>query len=263
MRINELILEQEQLDELSLAGIGRGIGAAAGAVGRGVGNVQGAWQGAKAAFTQGKAGAADKAARNVAHGGGAAMDKTGAPATAPSTAPATTPAAPASGGNVPGGEVASNNLLARAQQGTTQDPNATQPAAPQYTDAEREAHKAAGGKYDMKTGQMIPPTAPAGGETPPAPGAAPDPAAPAAPAAEPAPAEPEAPAAPVGMKADEIVKGLSDVWGKATASQDSQTSSPKVQQQIRAMGKQAAMAGQTIAESKRVGFRSNFLGMDI
>jgi hypothetical protein len=65
------------------------------------------------------------------------------------------------------------------------------------------------------------------------------------------------------MKADEIVKGLSDVWGKARASQDSQTSSPKVQQQIKAMGKEAAMTGQTIAESKRVGFRSNFLGMEI
>jgi len=242
MRINELILEQEQLDELSLAGIGRGIGAAAGAIGRGVGNVQGAWQGAKAAFNQGKDATANKAARNVAHGGGAAMGKTGAPA-APATAPTAAPTAPAGDGNIVGGEVASNNLLARARQGTTQDPNATPPAAP-----------AAGGQPA--------PTAPAASPTDavPAAGAA----APAAPAAPEAPAaEPAAPAAPAGMKADEIVKGLSDVWSKATASQDSQTSSPKVQQQIKAMGKQAAMTGQTIAESKRVGFRSNFLGMDI
>jgi hypothetical protein len=43
---------------------------------------------------------------------------------------------------------------------------ATPPEAPQYTDAERAAHKAAGGKYDNKTGQMIPPPAP--GATPPA-----------------------------------------------------------------------------------------------
>jgi hypothetical protein len=262
MRINELILEQEQLDELSLAGIGRGIGAAAGAIGRGVGNVQGAWQGAKAAFTQGKDASANKAARNVAHGGGAAMGKTGAPATAPATAPA---AAPASSGNVPGGEVASNNLLARAQQGTTQDPNAQ--TAPAATDPGQDhgLGKQSDGKF-IKPGQKFDTAngspiaqSPAGGAAPAAPEA--PAAAPEAPAA--APAEPKAPAAPVGMKADEIVKGLSDVWNKATASQDSQTSSPKVQQQIRAMGKQAAMAGQTIAESKRVGFRSNFLGMDI
>ena len=178
MHINEIILEQEQLDELSLAGIGRGIGATAGAVGRGVGNVQGAWQGAKAAFTQGKDASANKAARNVAHGGGAAMGKGGAPAqpTAQPTAAAQAPAAAA-------------------------------PAAP----------------------------------TP----------------------EPAAPSATAGMRASEIVQGLSDVWGKARASQDSKTSAPQVQQLIKQMGKEAGMAGQTIAESKRVGFRSSFLGMDI
>jgi hypothetical protein len=205
MRINELILEQEHLDELSLAGIGRNIGAAAGMVGRGVGNVQGAWQGAKAAFTQGKDNAANKAARNVAHGGKAAMSKAGAPAAAP---------APSGDGNIVGGEVASNNLLARARQGTTQDPNA-RPAA-----------------------------------TPPAPSATP-------------PAGTAPAAATAGMKPSEIVQGLSDVWGKARASQDSKTSSPAVQQQIRQMGKEAGMAGQTIAESKRVGFRSSFLGIEI
>ena len=89
-----------------------------------------------------------------------------------------------------------------------------------------------------------------------------EPTAPAAPAAEPA-----APAAPAGMKADEIVKGLSDVWGKARASQDSMTGAPAVQQQIRAMGKEAGMAGQTFENRKSkksvVEFRSNFLGMKI
>lgn len=221
MRINELILEQEQLDELSLAGIGRGIGAAAGAIGRGVGNVQGAWQGAKAAFSQGQAGAADKAARNVAHGGGAQMGKGSTPA----AAPAQTTAPAAQSGNVPGGEVASNDLLARARQGTTQDPNAQAPASQAAAPAQ-------------------------------APAATP-------PAATQAPATAPSATAPAGMKADEIVKGLSDVWGKATASQDSKTGAPAVQQLIRQMGKEAGMAGQTIAESKRVGFRSSFLGMDI
>jgi hypothetical protein len=218
MRINELILEQEQLDELSLAGIGRGIGATAGAIGRGVGNVQGAWQGVKAAYTQGRDASANKAARNVAHGGGAAMGKGGAPAQ-PTAQP--TAAAPASDGNIVGGEVASNNLLARARQGTTQDFNAQPPAQ-----------------------------APATASPAPAAASTPEPAAPSA-------------TAPAGMKASEIVQGLTDVWGKARASQDSKTSAPQVQQLIKQMGKEAGMAGQTIAESKRVGFRSNFLGMDI
>jgi hypothetical protein len=75
------------------------------------------------------------------------------------------------------------------------------------------------------------------------------------------------PAAPAGMKADEIVKGLSDTWGKARASQDSMTSAPAVQQQIRAMGKEAGMTGQTFENRKSkksvVEFRSNFLGMEI
>ena len=221
MRINDLLVENEQLDELSLAGIGRGIGAAAGAIGRGVGNVQGAWQGAKAAYNQNKDTAANKAARNVAHGGGAQMSKTGAPGGTAQQPAAPAPqgqAAPASNQQVSGGEVASNNLLARAQQGTTQDPNAQQPAG------------------------------------------TPAPAQPAAqPAAAPA-AQPAAPAAPADMKAGEIVQGLQDVWGKATASKGSQTSAPAVQQQIKQMAKDAAMAGQTVESVK---FRSNFLGMDI
>jgi hypothetical protein len=233
MRINELILEQEQLDELSLAGIGRGIGAAANAVGRGVGHVQGAWQGAKAAFNQAKDATANKAARNVAHGGGAQMDKTGATTPAP-VAKTPVPTTPAKDSGYAGpGEVGSNDLLARARQGTTQDPNAQQaaPEQPAPTPSPTDAV----------------PTTPT--------------AQPEAPAAE--PTAPAAPAAPVGMKADEIVKGLSDVWGKARASQDSKTSAPAVQQQIKQMGKEAGMAGQTIAEGKRVGFRSNFLGMEI
>jgi hypothetical protein len=74
----------------------------------------------------------------------------------------------------------------------------------------------------------------------------------------------QAPAqAAADMKAGEIVKGLQDVWGKATASQGSQTGSPAVQNQIRDMAKAAGMAGQTISENKKVKFRSNFLGMDI
>lgn len=70
------------------------------------------------------------------------------------------------------------------------------------------------------------------------------------------------PAQPTAMKAAEIVKDLDDVWSKATADQGSETTSFPVQNQIKAMAKQAGLAGQTIKERK-VGFQSNFLNMTI
>jgi len=111
MRINELILEQ-QLDELNLKGLGTGLGKAAGAVAGGV--VQGAknmWAGAKQGY--------DAAQQ--------ALKPDGTPATSAPTQQPNTSTAPASPQQPAGGEVASNNLLQRAQQGTTQDLNA-QPA---------------------------------------------------------------------------------------------------------------------------------------
>ena len=111
MRINELLIESEQLDEISLAGIGKGIGAAAGAIGRGVGNIKGAWQGAVDAYTQNRDRVAPIAQRNVARGGQAKPEQAAAPGTVQT---------PQSYGGA--GEIAAPNLLARAQQGTTQDP---------------------------------------------------------------------------------------------------------------------------------------------
>jgi hypothetical protein len=74
-----------------------------------------------------------------------------------------------------------------------------------------------------------------------------------------------APTGSPAMKAAEIVQGLNDIWSKATANQDSQTSSPQVQQQIIAMAKQAALAGRKIENRKHtrpvvVEFHSKFLG---
>ena len=118
MRINELILEQQQLDELSLKGLGTGLGKAVGAVAGGA--VQGAknvWSGAK----QGYQAAQQAMAPDGADTSSAASGGWGTPTpTAP--APTTNTTAPANTGGP--GEVASNNLLARAQQGTTQDPAA-------------------------------------------------------------------------------------------------------------------------------------------
>jgi hypothetical protein len=118
MRINELILEQQQLDELSLKGLGTGLGKAVGAVAGGA--VQGAknvWSGAK----QGYQAAQQAMAPDGADTSSAASGGWGTP-TPTTPAPTTNTTAPANTGGP--GEVASNNLLARAQQGTTQDPAA-------------------------------------------------------------------------------------------------------------------------------------------
>jgi hypothetical protein len=125
MHISELLVENEQLDELSLKGIGQGIGKVAGALGRGVGNIQGAWQGAKDAYTQNRDRINPVAQRNVSRAGNATAQPA---ATAQPVAPAQT--VPADNSQVAGGEIASNNLLARAKQGTAQDPN-LQPAPTQ------------------------------------------------------------------------------------------------------------------------------------
>ena len=53
MRINELIIENQQLDELSLSGIGKGIGNAAGGVGKAIGGVAGGTVAAAQRFGQG------------------------------------------------------------------------------------------------------------------------------------------------------------------------------------------------------------------
>jgi len=224
MRINELILEQQQLDELNLKGLGQGLGKAIGGVAGGaVQGVKNVWSGMKQGYQSGQD----------------ALKPDGTPATAPAAsiatattgnAPAaTTGTAPASNTGTAPNEIGGNNLLARAQQGTTQDPNAPKQPTPQ-------------------------------GEQPPA--------APAAPAGGASAQEPAAPAGPPAMKATEIVQGLNDIWSKATANQDSQTSSPQVQQQIIAMAKQAALAGRKIENRKHtrpavVEFHSKFLGMSL
>ena len=121
MKINELILEQ-QLDELNLKGLGTGAGNVAGSVAGGV--VQGAqnfWNGAKQGYAD---------VRNAMKPGSTTS------AASPNLSQGISNVANAARGNTAqaqqaaggAGEVASNNILARAQQGTTQDPNLQQPA---------------------------------------------------------------------------------------------------------------------------------------
>lgn len=59
MRINELIVENQNLDEISLAGIGKGIAKGVGATAKGIGSIAGgavgAWDAAKQGYQAGKA----------------------------------------------------------------------------------------------------------------------------------------------------------------------------------------------------------------
>jgi len=130
MKINELLVENQQLDELNLKGLGTGIGKAIGGVAGGV--VQGAknvWTGMK----QGYAGAQQALAPDDAGG-------TAPAATTPASAPASAPAGGTSPAQTGGtGEIAANNLLARAKQGTTQDPAAQQTAPAAQTPAAQPA----------------------------------------------------------------------------------------------------------------------------
>jgi hypothetical protein len=98
MRINELIVESQQIDELSLAGA---LGSAAKGAANVVGGAKGAWAGAKDVYNQQAGRVANVAQRNVQRAGGyKAPQPTPAatPAAPPTgTTPAATPAAPPTG----------------------------------------------------------------------------------------------------------------------------------------------------------------------
>jgi hypothetical protein len=96
MRINELIVESQQIDELSLAGA---LGSAAKGAANVVGGAKGAWAGAKDVYNQQAGRVANVAQRNVQRAGGYKAPQP-TPATAPvtpptGTTPPATPAAPA------------------------------------------------------------------------------------------------------------------------------------------------------------------------
>ena len=67
MRINELIVESQQIDELSLAGA---LGSAAKGAANVVGGAKGAWAGAKDVYNQQAGRVANVAQRNVQRAGG-------------------------------------------------------------------------------------------------------------------------------------------------------------------------------------------------
>jgi hypothetical protein len=113
MRINELIVESQQIDELSLAGA---LGSAAKGAANVVGGAKGAWAGAKDVYNQQAGRVANVAQRNVQRAGGYKAPQP-TPATAPvtpptGTTPATAPAAPEGRLGIPAGRQAIDKAVA-------------------------------------------------------------------------------------------------------------------------------------------------------
>lgn len=93
MRINELIVESQQIDELSLAGVGKGVGNVIRGTSSAVQGAKGTWQGAKDAWNQGKtAGTYDKARAAVS---GIPTNQAAPTGTQPVTPPASAATTPA------------------------------------------------------------------------------------------------------------------------------------------------------------------------
>ena len=225
MKIQELI-EDQQVDEISLKGVGQAIGKGLNVAGQAVGGAVGGTIAGAQQFGRGvKAGYLG--AKNTVGG----TDNTAQPAAA--AAPGSAPASGAQGASPAGG-------AAPAQQS----------AAPASGTAPADGAAPAASSNPPPGGATA---TPAASSSPPAGGATTEPAA-------------DANAAAPEMKAAEIVQSLDGVWKKATANQGSQTSSPAVQNQIRTMAKQAGLAGQQIQEHKKkivVNFHSKFLDQTI
>ncbi len=178
MRINELIVENQQIDELSLAGA---LGSAARGAANVVGGAKGAWAGAKDVYNQQSGRVANVAQRNVQKAGG--YKKPAAPASLPQTGQGA--GASADPASLRQQADALNQQADQLEKAAAQPapaatppastppaasatPASTPPAASPLSQAERDAHRAAGGKFDNQTGQIIPlpastpPAAPAG-----------------------------------------------------------------------------------------------------
>jgi hypothetical protein len=83
MRINDLIVESNNLDEISLAGVGQGIARGLGGIAKGAGMVSGLGAGMKRAYAQGKATSASAVSNRQRTGTQQAPASVVAPATGP------------------------------------------------------------------------------------------------------------------------------------------------------------------------------------
>jgi hypothetical protein len=127
MRINELIVESQQIDELSLAGVGKGIGNAIRGTSTAVQGAKGAWQGAKDAWSQGtNSGTYDKARAAVS---GIPTNQASPPGPQPvATNAAPSPTTPPASGTAPA-TTAPTTPPASGTAPATTAPSATTPSA--------------------------------------------------------------------------------------------------------------------------------------
>jgi hypothetical protein len=136
MRINELLIENQQIDELSLAGVGKGVGNVIRGTSTAIQGAKGAWQGAKDAWQQGKdSGTYDKARAAVSGipaNTAAPVGSQGVPTQQPAgqQAPAASPTPAGSTGAAP---VAGATQVAPTTEPATAPTGSTAPAAPART----------------------------------------------------------------------------------------------------------------------------------
>ena len=222
MRINELIVESQQIDEISLAGIGKGIGKAANVAGKAVGGAVGGTVAAAKQFGQGVKQGYQGSKATVGGGTDPATSGTATAPTQSATSAPTTSAAPAPAANQPAVKRNPNNP---DDLGFGFDVDTGLPLKSQ---AEKDANIAKADAAEK--------AAAAQQQT--------------APAASPAPLK-APPAAPGGL--DGIKKAYS-------------TLDPNEKQQLKkdleVIDDQDRLASGT-NESRRVGMKSNFLGIDL
>jgi hypothetical protein len=164
---------QQHINEGLGSAIGRGAGKFAKGVGAVAGGVAGMWDAAKKGFAAGRStvsaagddepAAASGGAGGSTSGGGAGGSASTGSTQDPNTQPAANPALDGIMQQVQGLDANQKKELLAKLQGGGETPSTTSP----LSQAERDAHRAAGGKFDNQTGQKIPlPTAaPAGGSS--------------------------------------------------------------------------------------------------
>lgn len=231
MRINELIVESQQIDEISLAGIGKGIGKAANVAGKAVGGAVGGTVAAAKQFGQGVKQGYQGSKATVGGGTDPAQAATGTPATsgtasAPTqsaTSAPTTSAAPAPAANQPAVKRNPNNPddLGFGFDGYT--------GLPFKSQAERDAGLA---KQKADASQ-----APAQSTTA------------------------SQPASPAPLKAPPATPGGLDGIKKAYSTLDP-NEKEQLKKDLEVIDDQDRLASGT-NESRRVGMKSNFLGIDL
>lgn len=147
MRISDIIVESEHLDEISLAGAGRAVGNVIRGTSKVVQGAKGAWQGAKDAWDQGNQSDAYNKARAAVAGTPAPTRQAATAGTQP--APTLQPAAAASAQAVPQARSASVGVATAPSM-----PGAAAPATAPATRTSTYSSKAAKAEVDQMVGKI-------------------------------------------------------------------------------------------------------------